>query len=185
MDNIVAKSDGSKSWAKAPEGQSQCVLVDVINLGMQPVSYMGGPTKMVHKCALVWQIEEANPDTGKPFEMSKEFTVSMNEKANLRKFLGVWRGKSYSEEEALEGAPLQKLAGVNGLMQIEHKQSKTNPDRSYANIMSVTLLPKNTTKIGALDYVRSDHWLEKIAQPQHEEEMPSALQDDEDDSLPF
>lgn len=184
MDQITAKSDGSKTWAKAPEGQSQCVLVDVINLGMQSVSYMGGPTKMVHKCALVWQIDEINPDTQKPFEMSKEFTVSMAEKANLRKFLGMWRGKSYTDEEAIEkGAPLHLLEGVNGLMQIEHKQSKTNPDRTYANIVSVTPLPKGMEKRTALEYTRSEHWNEKISQP-HSEDMPSALEDDTDD-LPF
>lgn len=183
MDQITARADKSASWAKATEGQAQCVLVDVINLGIHQESYMGGPPKMTHKCALVWQIDEVNPDTGKRFEMSKEFTVSMSEKANLRKFLGMWRGKSYTDEEAMEGAPLHKLYAVNGLMQIEHKQSKSNPDRTYANIVSVTGLPKSMKKLEPQEYARSEHWKEKINAPQ-EEEMPGALQDDDDD-LPF
>lgn len=140
---------------------------------------------MVHKCALVWQIDEVNPDTSKPFEMSKEFTVSMAEKANLRKFLGMWRGKSYTDEEATEGAPLHKLYAVNGLMQIEHKQSKSNPDRSYANIVSVTPLPKSMKKMTPGEYTRSEHWKDKIktVQMADENDYPPPL--DDDDDLPF
>lgn len=172
-----------KPWAKASEGQHQCVLVDVVDLGMQPNIYQGVQNGTVHKCALVWQLDEINPDTNKPFEMSKEFTVSMNEKANLRKFLGTWRGKSYSDQEAEEGAPLHKLEGVNGIMQIEHKQSKTNPDRTYANIVSVTPLFKGTPKIDPNNYVRGEFWKDKTAKPDNES-LPAALQD-EDDDLPF
>lgn len=186
MDQITARAEPLKPWSKASEGQAQCVLVDVIDLGMQQTTYMGGPPKMQHKCALVWQIEEINPDTGKPFEMSKEFTVSMGELANLRKFLGMWRGKSYSDAEAAEGAPLHKLYAVNGLMQIEHKQSKSNPERSYATIVSVTPLPKNMQKIHPNEYNRSEHWKEKIKtyQSADENDFPPPIEDETDD-LPF
>jgi hypothetical protein len=187
MDQIIAKAEPTRTWAKASEGQVQCVLVDVIDLGMQQESYMGGPPKLKHKCALVWQIDEINPDTGKRFEMSKEFTVSMDEKANLRKFLGIWRGKSYTDEQAAEGAPLHKLYGVNGLMQIEHKQSKANPDRTYAQIVSVTQLPKGMAKLEpGQDYERSEHWSKKLAAAQDDDDTPTL---DESgvfiDDLPF
>jgi hypothetical protein len=189
MDQIVAKADPQKAWAKAPEGSHIAVLVDVIDLGMRSETFPGQAPRMVHKCALVWQIDEVNPDTGKRFEMSKEFTVSMGEKANLRKFLSTWRGRSYTDAEAAEGAPLHKLYAVNGLMQIEHKQSKSNPDRTYANIVSVVALPKNVQKIAPDGYERSEHWKEKIAKPQDpgpdENGYPSDWDDSSDDSLPF
>jgi hypothetical protein len=187
MDTIVAKSEPTRTWAKAPEGSHRCVLVDVIDLGLQQESYMGGPVKLVHKCALVWQIDAINPDTQKPFEMSKEFTVSMGEKANLRKFLGIWRGKSYTDAEAAEGAPLHKLYGVNGIMQIEHKQSKSNPDRTYAAIVSVTAAPKGMEKIApGQDYERSEHWSEKLAKAVDDGEGdPGPAYPGDDDSLPF
>jgi hypothetical protein len=173
LDEITAKAEPSKPWAKASEGQAQCVLVDVIDLGMQMEQYMNEAPKAVHKCALVWQIDEVNPDTGKPFEMNKEFTVSMGGKANLRKFLGVWRGKTYTDAEATEGAPLHKLYGVNGLMQIEHKQSKQNPERTYAQIVSVTTLPKSMGKIKPTDdYERSAHWAEKLAKAVDDDDAP-------------
>ncbi len=189
MDQIVARGGDTKEWAKAPEGQHQGVLVDVIDLKMHPNVYQGVTKGEVHKCALVFQIDEVNPDTGRRFELSRDFTVSMNEKANLRKFLGMWRGKSYTEAEAEEGAPLHKLEGVNALIQVEHKQSKANPERSYANIVSVTGLPKGMQKISPLDYARSEHWAAKVG---HDfapavvdaDDFPAALTD-EDDDLPF
>lgn len=190
MDEITAKAEPLKPWPKASEGSVQCTLVDVIDLGMQHESYMGEPVKLVHKCALVWQIDEVNPDTSKPFEMSKEFTVSMGAKANLRKFLGVWRGKSYTDEQATEGAPLHKLYGVNGIMQIEHKQSKANPDRTYAQIVSVTPLIKGMTKIEPTPgYERSKHWAEKLALATDDDDSPppdeSGSFEDSSDEIPF
>jgi hypothetical protein len=191
MDQIVAKADPQKAWTKAPEGSHGCVLVDVIDLGMHETSYMGASTGKKHKCALVWQIDEINPDTGKRFEMSREFTVSMHENAALRHFLGTWRGKSYSDQEAEEvGAPLHKLGSVPGLMSIEHKESKANPGRTYANVMSVTRLPKAMTPIKPDGYVRSEHWKDKIAKPQpidgpSDADYPSDWDDTSDDSLAF
>lgn len=190
MDQIIARGSENKDWAKAPEGQHQGVLVDVIDLKMHPNVYMGVTKGEVHKCALVFQIDEINPDTGRRFELSREFTVSMGEKANLRKFLGMWRGKSYTDQEAEEGAPLHKLEGVNALIQVEHKQSKSNPDRSYANIVSVTALPKGMQKISPLNYARGEHWANKIgkdaAPPPSDnfDDFPAALED-QDDDLPF
>lgn len=186
VDQIIAKADALKPWAKASEGSVQCVLVDVIDLGMQQESYMGGPVKLVHKCALVWQIDEINPDTGKRFEMSKEFTVSMGEKANLRKFLGAWRGKTYTDAEAAEGAPLHKLYGVNGIMAIEHKQSKANPDRTYAAIVSVSPLLKGMAKLApGQDYERSEHWSKKLAAAVDDDAPPPDESGAFDDDLPF
>jgi hypothetical protein len=189
MDQVTARGSDQKEWAKAPEGQHQGVLVDVIDLKMHPNVYMGVQKGMVHKCALVFQIDEINPDTGKRFELSRDFTVSMGEKANLRKFLGVWRGKSYTDQEAEEGAPLHKLEGVNALIQVEHKQSKSNPDRSYANIVSVTGIPKGLAKIAPKDYERSEHWAKKIGESDRPadvsfDDFPAALEDGDDD-LPF
>ena len=195
MDQVTAKADPEKAYAKPPEGSHICVVVDGVDLGMQQETYPGKPTRLVHKYAIVWQIDEINPDTitevtpkGKRFEVSKEFTVSMGEKANLRKFLATWRGKSYTDAEAAEGAPLHKLYGAPGLMQIEHKQSKSNADRTYTNVISVVKLPKGVAPIQPLDYVRSEHWKERIAKQADGPVIDSdgfPVIDDEDSELPF
>ena len=193
MDQVTAKSGPNVEYAKAPEGQHQCVLVDVIDLKMHENIYMGESKGMVHKCALVFQIDAVNPDTKKRFEISKDFTVSMGEKANLRKFLAVWRGKSYSDAEAEGGAPLHKLEGVNGLMVVEHVRSKKNPDRTYANIVSVTGLPRGMEKISAENYTRAPYWKDRIGKPFEEPKQPTENDfddfppplEDQDDDLPF
>lgn len=185
MDQIIARADAGRSFAKAPEGQYQAVCVDVIDLGMHEESYQGKSKGLTHKCAIVFQVDEVNPETGKRFEIGKEFTVSMGERANLRKFLGSWRGKSYSDQEASEGTPLHKLGGVNALIQIEHKQSKANPDRTYGNIMSVSKLPRAMEPIAPLDYTREQFWIDKIAKPQNAPEPEDESVSLDEDDLPF
>jgi hypothetical protein len=183
MDTIIARDEPQAEWAKPTEGQHQCVLVDVIDLGFHEVEFGGKSKGLKQKCALVFQIDETNPDTGRRHEISQRFTVSMYEMANLRKFLEAWRGKSYTEAEAEAGAPLHKMAGVNGLMQIEHKPAKSNPKKIYANIVSVTPLPKAMGKIAPEKYVRSDHWEKAKAAPQDAGNNSAPQQDDDD--LPF
>lgn len=184
MDAVTAVLD-DKPRTLPPEGQHQFVCVDGIDLGLQENKAFG---KVQPQYAIVFQLDAINPDTNKPFEISQRFTVSMFEKANLRKFLGQWRGKSYSDEEAEKGAPLANLAGANGLVQIEHKVSKTN-GKTYANILSVGPLPKGVNKITPQGYTRADYWAEvkgKAVKPRTDspDEFPPALEDTDDD-LPF
>lgn len=176
-DQIVAKDD-STGYTRAPEGQYLGVCCDVIDLGMVENKMFA---KMQHKCALVFQIEEVNPQTGKRYEIAERFTVSMNEKARLRQFLGQWRGKSYTDEEAREGAPLHKLEGVPALLQIEHRQGSNG--KVYANIGAIMKAPRNV-QIAIQDYERSPGWKKQAAPVAQDGDFPPPLMD-EDDDLPF
>lgn len=173
-DQIIAKSSGN--YTPAPEGQYLAVCCDVIDLGMIENKTFG---KREHKCALVFQLDELNAQ-GKRHEVAERFTVSMGEKAHLRRFLGQWRGKSYSEEEAREGAPLHKLEGVNGIVQIEHRLSN---GKTYANIVSIMKTQRGAAGIAVKEYERSQHW--------KKQEEPAAVNGDDmapphdDDDLPF
>ena len=188
MDAATAKA-GDKAYSLAPEGQWQFVCVDGISLGLHPNPSFNG--KIEEKYALIFQIDEINPDTGKRFELAQRFTLTMGKKANLRKFLGQWRGRSYTEDEAKAGAPLAALEGVNGFVVVEHKPSKDG-EKTYANILSVSPLPKGTKKIVAVGYSRDEYWATvqaKAVAPQESapsdfEDFPSALADESDD-LPF
>lgn len=186
MDAVTAVLD-DKPRVLPPEGQHQFVCVDGIDLGLQENKAFG---KVQPQYAIVFQLETTNPENNdKRFELSQRFTVSMFEKANLRKFLGQWRGKSYTDEESEKGAPLASLAGANGLMQIEHKVSKSN-GKTYANILSVGPLPKGVKKLVAEGYERAEFWTEvkakaiKPKEPEADDAFPSALADSDDD-LPF
>lgn len=168
-----------------PENQYTAVCVDGIDLGEQ---FDEKFQSWKPEYALVFQLNEINPDTNKPFELSQRFNVFMSAKAKLRLFLGQWRGKPYSEEEAAAGAPLHKLEGVNALVQVAHGASKAT-GKKYANIISIMPLPKGTPKIVAENYTRAEYWNEVKAkarkpEPAENDTFPKALEEADDD-LPF
>ena len=185
MDAATAKA---KPYTLPPEGQFQFVCVDGIDLGLHANAAYGG--KVEEKYAFVFQIDEPNPDTGKRFELAQRFTLSVGAKSNLVKFLGQWRGKSLTADETKTGINLAGLDGLNGFLVIEHKPSKTG-DKIFANILSVSPLPRGTPKMVAENYTRADYWATVQAaaiQPKAPEDpnsFPSALVDEGEDSLPF
>ena len=96
-DAVTARNEGQK-FTPHPEGPYAAVCVDVLNLGDRVETYQG-KVKIAPKCALVFRTGELRDD-GTPFEVAIEFTVSMYDRASLRKFLEAWRGKPYTEEQA-------------------------------------------------------------------------------------
>lgn len=194
--DVVTAKDTGATFTPAPEGQHLAVAVDVINLGEKMESYMGQAAKAVPKVAIVYQIDETNPDTGKRFEIAVEKTLAMGQTAGLRKWLGNWRGKQYSDEEARNtGAPLHKLVGVQCLLTVEHKTSKNG--RLYAFASNISPKPRAMTgDILALDYSRPDYWTKRKeeyaaslapkAAAGGEHDYPPPHEDEGDDSdLPF
>src|SRR5689334_21178594 len=95
---IIATASESKSFIPAPEGTHQAVCVDVIDKGMQPNKFKDGALQ--HKIDIAWQIDEARED-GKRFVVYKRYTLSLNEKANLRKDLETWRGRPFTRDEEM------------------------------------------------------------------------------------
>lgn len=124
------------------EGQHAMLCVDVINLGAKIEQFGDFPAKEVEKVALVFVSGERNED-GSLRLVTVEVTNSMGEKANLRKLLESWRGKSYTEEQAKAGVPIHKLQSQVGLANIEH--ITTSKKRLFAKLISLTPLPKVMT----------------------------------------
>lgn len=195
-DTITAKGNDSK-FKPHPDGQFVAQCVDAIDLGEKVDDYPGKPESLAHKCALVFRTGEQNPETGELIDIAQEFTVSMGEKANLRKALESWRGKPYTEQQIEEGVPIHKLAGNWALIAIAHKQS--GKGRTYAFIQSIVGVP--TAMRGALPsfpaYKRADYWQtrkeeyakaaaafrSKHAAPPSDDFEPQGQE--EDDDLPF
>ena len=159
-DTITAKGSDSK-FKPHPAGQFVGQCVDTIDLGDRVETFAGQPSKLTHKCALVFRTGEKNEQTGEYIDIAREFTVSMGEKANLRKFLEQWRGRAYTSEQIEEGVPLHKLTGNHGLLTIA--QATSQSQRTYANITACVGIPKqmqsSTKKYD--DYVRADFWAER------------------------
>ncbi len=197
--DVVTVKDTGVSFTPAPEGQHQAVAVDVIDLGERTEQFQGQPVRVVHKVAVVYQIDELNEDTGKRFEIAVEKTLSFNPKAGLRKWVEAWRGKAYTDDEARQqGVPLHKMVGVNGFIVVEHRTSRNG--RLYGLASNIMPKPKNVEPIQPLNYERADYWAKRKEEyaalvsahraiqgnggPSYDE-LPPSLQDDDDDDLPF
>jgi hypothetical protein len=87
-----------------------------------------------------------------PLVISKEYTLSMNEKSNLRKDLKSWRGKDFSEDEA-KAFDITKLLGAPCMLNIIHKPSATDPSRVYDQIAGITPLPRGINAPAAINKI--------------------------------
>lgn len=71
-----------------------------------------------------------------PRAISQRYTLSLNEKANLRKHLESWRGRSFTADE-LKGFDLRNILGKPCLLNITHNSTDRG---TFANISSITPL---------------------------------------------
>lgn len=197
-DTLVAKGSDSK-FKPHEAGQFVGQCIDTIDLGDSVEQFQDQPKKLVHKCALVFRTGERNEQTGEFIDVAREFTVSMGDKSNLRKFLEQWRGKPYTAEQIEAGVPLHKLTGNPALLTIAHRPSAKG--NVYANITACVGVPKQmaaTVKDYVSDYVRADFWEQKkkdyadAVRRFRAESAPSSMDDDDfpplnenDDDLPF
>jgi hypothetical protein len=175
---IIATAGESETFTPAPEGVHQAVCVDVIDLGMIP----GFEGKPQHKVSVAWQIGELRDD-GKRFTLFKRYTLSLHEKANLRKDLESWRGKAFTREEEM-GFDVEVLKGANCLINVQHKAS-ADGKKTYANVVAVMPLVKGMPKMAASGYVRPEKKDEAEQHHVPETELPPAASELTDDDIPF
>jgi hypothetical protein len=149
---IVAqnKSTGEK-FALPEAGTTRAVCCGIWDLGMQKTTFQG-KEKIQHKVIIAWEIEEKinSPESefhGQPYMLSKKYTLSLSDKANLRKDLESWRGKPYTETEAQAGFDIEKLYGVSCFLGIAHQPDRSDPSKIYANVTAILPLPKGMEKI--------------------------------------
>lgn len=136
------------NYENCPEGPQTLVCCDYIDLGMQPANF-GGKPKMQHKVRILWQSQHLRTD-GKPHIVGRRFTFSMLPSASLRKFLAAWRGRAFSDQEAMD-FDFDNLIGANGYGQVSWSTSSRG---TYADVMSMMPLPPGFPKLQVRDYVR-------------------------------
>jgi hypothetical protein len=134
-----------KEFSKPDEGQHKFRLRGIIDLGT--ITDQKFKTKKREVKLLFELVETSMPDEGefkgKPYELSKTFTFSMNEKAHLRKFFDSWRGKKMLDEEA-EKFDLVKWLKHHGTCIVEHMEKKGDKGKFFAVINNVMPNPKGT-----------------------------------------
>ena len=113
----------------------------MIHVGTNEEEIMG-ETKRLNKVRLTWELpNELREFDGvqKPLVISKEYTLSMHEKATLRKDLESWRGLGFTEEEA-KSFDITKLLGIPCMLSVVHTKSKSGD--MYAKIGSISKIMK-------------------------------------------
>lgn len=129
-----------------PAGNYIARCYQMLEIGHVTENIMG-VQKTLQKVRIGWELPEELKvfDQAKgeqPWVISKEYTLSMNEKSNLRKDLKSWRGKDFSEDEA-KSFDITKLIGVPCMLNIIHTNGKTDPSKVYEQISGITALPKS------------------------------------------
>lgn len=144
---------GSAGYVQCPPGLHHSVCVDVEDLGVEVsdkyFNEKTGEPNQAHKIRIVWQIEDPVMDDGRRFTTSKKFTLSLNEKASLRKFLESWRGIPFTKEDLVKGFDVEKLIGVNCTLQVLQTE-----DGKYTNVVNIMPPTKGASLLQPENYTR-------------------------------
>lgn len=140
---IIAKSTGSTERTLAPIGNHIARCVRMIHIGTKEETIQG-KVKKLNKVKLSWELPDEThvfkeENGAEPFMVSKEYTLSMSDKSNLRKDLESWRGKAFTEKQAAE-FDITVLLGIPCMLNVIHKTSKAG--NNYVLVSGVSPLPK-------------------------------------------
>lgn len=136
--------EASKTFTPVPAGSHIARSIHCISLGTQPAN---GAFLPAFKVMLAWEIPDEiirRTDTGeeKPMVISKEYTLSLGKKANLRRDLEGWRGREFNAEE-LKGFQVENVLDKPCMLNVIHKTSGSG--NVYAVITGISALPKGVT----------------------------------------
>ena len=142
MSLIVEASESN--FKPVPAGMHLARLYRIIDLGTQKSEYEG-KVNFLHKVKFVWEVHgedsDGTPmvtDKGEPMIITKDYTLSWGEKANLRKDLEAWRGKPFTPEEQRR-FDLKNVLDKWCMVNVQHKPRQKGG--VYANVTAVTPVP--------------------------------------------
>lgn len=145
-------SFAGNAFKRVPTGVHVGRCISVVDLGTQEVEF-SGEKKLQHKVQIGWEVlgeDEAGVPMvvdvdGKemPMTISKRYTLSLSDKANLRRDLEAWRGKPFAAEE-LKGFDIAKLLGAFCMLNVVEQDGSNG--KTYSNISSITPLPRGLPK---------------------------------------
>jgi len=153
MSFVVRASEST--FKPVPPGTHLARCYRIVDLGTQETNYQG---KVNHQRKLMIQWEVHGQDDngyalvtkgGEPMSISKNYTVSLGEKARLRQDLITWRGKAFTPEE-LKGFELKNLLGVWCMLSVV--ETPGNDGKTYSNVNAITPVPAIVKKNGLPSY---------------------------------
>ena len=147
--SIIASAKTGGNFEPISEGVHCVCCINVIDIGIQVSEKFGNKQ---HKVMITWEFPDEMimiEGENKPRVLSKEYTLSLSEKASLRKHLEAWRGKKFTETE-LEGFDLKNVLSKTCQIQIIHTEKGGN---TYANIASIMALPKGMPALAPISEI--------------------------------
>ena len=142
---IARESGGGGTFTPVPPGMYLARCYRIVDLGTQKSEYLG-QVKNLPKVMLQFEVH-GEDDAGKPLvtakgepmSISKNFTLSLAEKATLRKDLQTWRGKEFTADE-LRGFQIDNVLGAWAMIAIT--KAMGNNGKEYTNIANINSVPK-------------------------------------------
>ena len=136
MSLTISTEGGGEDFAKLQPGIYEGTCFRIVDLGTREKEFKGQVSKK-KEIRLDFEITKAvDPDNNeivmqddRPFGVSKTYTASLYEAANLRKDLENWRDKTFTEEE-LAGFDVGVLVGMTARIGVGH--TAPNPERGFA-----------------------------------------------------
>ncbi len=137
---IMAKDSGGKDFKKVPPGAHFAICNMVVDCGLQE-GFNGKPQ---HKIYIRWEVpdervsyEKDGKEVEGPCSIGSLYTLSLSEKANLRKVLENWRGRAFTPQE-LQGFDITQVLGKCCQIMVTHSE-----DGKYANVTGVMGISKD------------------------------------------
>ena len=149
--SLTAKDSGGGSFTPVAPGMHLARCYRIVDLGTQKSEYKG-QVKHLQKVMIQFEVhgEDDNGNAlvtakGEPMSISKNFTLSLSEKATLRIDLQAWRGRDFTADE-LRGFELKNVLGAWAM--ITAAKSAGNNGKEYTNIISINPVPVAIKKAG-------------------------------------
>lgn len=134
------KDSGGTDFEQPPIGTHVARCIKLIDIGTQQGEYQGKATyrrQVIIGWELPNELMSEGEHAGKPFTVSRFYTASLGEKANLRADLKNWRGRDFTDEE-LGGFEAKNILGKPCMLSV------TLNDKGKARVTGVMALPKGT-----------------------------------------
>jgi hypothetical protein len=171
MSFIVEGSSSSSSFLPVPAGSHIARCYRIVDLGTQQTEYLG-QIKHLRKVMFGWELHgednEGNPlvtEKGDPMAIFKNYTLSLNEKANLRLDLQGWRGKQFTDEES-QRFDISNVLGAWCMLSVIHRPGKDG-NKMFSNVASISPIPSQVKKFGLPEGINSLQMF-RLAEPDME-----------------
>ncbi len=156
-----ASESGDGDFHEVPPGTYTAICIGLIDIGTRDKEWQG-QVKKRNELVVQWELPEERMDVDgveKPMVITKFYTNSLSENANLRADLRSWRGRDFTPEE-LAKFDLQNILGKGCLLSIVHKPKKNSPGKMRASVEAVMGLAKGTKLDAPVNKLRA-FWLDE------------------------